>query len=219
MNTLLQLFDIQNTFFTILGYQMSYIEFFGTIFNLACVYLVARKHILNWPIGIIGVVLFAALFYQLNLYADLFEQVYYFVTGFIGWYLWIKARKNQEEKEDIVIERNTKRVNIAWIGGMIVGTIVLTYVMTHLNVWLPKLFPEAASLPLLDTATTVMSFAAQILLVKRRVESWVLWVIVDVIAIGLYWYKQVPLVAILYAIFLVIACNGLITWHKAARKE
>lgn len=216
---LLSIFSVETTFFTIFNYPMSYIEFFGTLFNLACVWLVARKNILNWPIGIVGVVLFAVLFYQLNLYADLFEQGYYFITGFIGWYTWTKARKNKPGGDEIEVTTNTVRTNLYWIGAIAFCTLVGTLAMQRLHLWLPVQFPEPASLPLLDVGTTVMSFVAQFLMIKKRLESWVLWIIVDCIAIGLYWYKGVALVSILYAIFLVIATSGLVTWYKTYRKE
>ena len=219
MNEILHLLNVNTTFFTILNYPMSYVEFFGTIFNIACVWLLVKKNILNWPIGIIGVLLFGALFYQLNLYADLFEQVYYFITGFIGWYAWTKTRPQKDEEEEVILKRNTMKENGLWITGIVAFTLIGAWAMRNVNVWLPQFFPEPASLPLLDVMTTVMSFAAQIMLIQKRVENWILWVIVDVVGIGLYWYKGVPFVALLYVIFLVLATNGLIGWTKTYRKQ
>jgi nicotinamide mononucleotide transporter len=63
-----------------------------------------------------------------------------------------------------------------------------------------------------------MSFAAQLLMMRRRLESWILWIIVDIIAIGLYWYKDVPFVALLYVIFLINAIYGFMAWRKAMRE-
>lgn len=213
------LFNINTVFFTVFGYQMSYLEFFGTILNLTCVWLVARKNIWNWPVGILAVILFGFLFYQLQLYADLFEQGYYLLTGFWGWYAWASVKKPDDARQDIVVKRNSIGANVAWLGGIVVLTALGTWAMTRIHVWLPKLFPEPASLPFLDVFTTITSFAAQILLILKRLENWVLWIIVDVIAIGLYWYKEVPLVAMLYAVFLVLATTGLINWHKTYRRE
>jgi nicotinamide mononucleotide transporter len=219
MNALLQLLDVNNTFFTIFNYPMSYVEFFGTLLNVACVYLLTRKNIWNWPIGIAGVIMFGALFYQLNLYADLLEQGFYLVTGFWGWYIWATVKKPNDDAEDIVVKRNTQRDNTYWAVGIAVCTLIGTWVMTRVHLWLPALFPEPAALPLLDVFTTVMSFAAQILLIKRVLENWALWIVVDIIAIGLYWYKGVALVAVLYAAFLVLATRGYITWRQTYRRQ
>jgi nicotinamide mononucleotide transporter len=219
MSNLLNLLNVNTTFFTILGYQMSYIEFFGTLANLACVWLVAKKHILNWPIGIIGVLLFGALFYQLHLYADLSEQLYYLITGFWGWYVWSKRKAKTEDDQNIIVTKNTDRENQAWIITAILGTIVYTWAMSNIHIWLPSLFPEPASFVLLDVFTTVLSFIAQYLLIIKRLENWPIWIVVDVIGVGLYAKKGVPFVALLYLIFLFLAIKGYITWRKTYEKQ
>lgn len=221
MNTLLTLLSVDTTFFTVLDYPMSYIEFFGTLANLACVWLIAKKNILSWPIGIIAVLLFGALFYQINLYADLLEQGYYFVTGIIGWYAWHTSRKKnaRTKKTDILVGTNSPRDNIELGIIAVLGTVLLATIMSNIHIWLPRLFPEPASLVWLDAFTTVLSFIAQYLLIKKRVENWAIWIFVDVIAIWLYWYKGVPFVALLYFLFLCIATNGLITWIKTLKSQ
>lgn len=218
MDILLTFFDVNTTFFTLLGYPISYLEFTGTIFNLASVWLVAKRNIWTWPVAMIGVILFGIMFYQIQLYADFFEQIYYFITGLWGWYLW-QTGKEKEANGKVVITRNTRSVNVYWIAGIALTSIVATFLLTNLNTWLPDLFPEPASLPALDATTTVMSFAATILMIKRKVESWVLWVLVDIVAVGLYYYKEVPFVALLYLIFLGIATTGLVNWYRLSKKE
>ncbi len=215
MDIIWSFFDVNNTLFTLLGYQISYLEFFGTLFNLACVILVARRSIWNWPVGLVGVLLFGALFYQVNLYADFFEQIYYFLTGIAGWYLWSKRSAKDSTDDKARIERNSLRVNIAWLSGIAVLSIISTWALTHIHEWLPGAFPEPASLPALDATTTIMSFAAQFLMMKRRIESWYLWIAVDIVGIWLYWYKDVPFVALLYLLFLINALYGLRVWAKS----
>src|SRR3989344_4392191 len=91
------LLSVNTVFFTVLGYPMSYLEFFGTLFNLACVILVVRKNVWTWPVGIVGVVLFGILFYQIQLYSDLVEQGYYLITGFYFWWLWLHGKHAVQE--------------------------------------------------------------------------------------------------------------------------
>ena len=95
MDMITAFFSVNTIAFTILGYSISWLELVGTIFNLVCVILAARRNIWNWPIGLIGVMLFGVLFYQINLYADVFEQVYYLITGISGWYLWARVGTNK----------------------------------------------------------------------------------------------------------------------------
>ena len=213
MNTVYQFFNVNNIFFTLLNYPISYLEFVGTIFNLACVILLARRNILSWPVGIIGVVLFGVLFYQIQLYADVFEQVYYLITGFAGWYAWAVRNKKSDDGKPVV-SRNSLRTNLIWVGVIAVASAVLTYILSNIHTWMPAFFPEPASLPGIDATTTVMSFVAQYLLIKRRIDNWYLWIVVDIVAVWLYWYKGVPFVALLYLVFLVNAVYGLCAWKK-----
>lgn len=211
-----ELLSINTIALTILGYSMSYVELVGTVFNLWCVWLVTRRRVLSWPVGLVGVVLFALLFWQIQLYADVLEQVYYFVTGVWGWLLWRQVSGGPNVVE-VPVERLTAPTRMRWVVGIVACSFVLGIVLTRVHLWLPTIFLEPASLPYLDAFTTVLSFAAQILLMRRVVENWVLWIIVDVCAIGLYAVKGVLLVSILYAIFLVLASKGLYDWVRVYR--
>lgn len=213
MQTIYHFLSINTIFFTVMNYPMSYIEFFGTIFNLWSVWLVARNNVWNWPIGNIGVVLFAILFYQINLYSDLGEQVYYFITGFYGWYMWLRIRKNNENTDEKV-EHESLNVLSYYAVAVVLLSIALGFAMSRINIWLPAYFPEPASYPYLDAFTTVLSFAATVLMIYKKVECWYLWILVDVIGIWLYNAKGVTFIALLYAVFLVLATKGLFNWLK-----
>jgi len=212
-------FDINNIAFILWDYQISWLELVGTIFNLACVILAAKRKIATWPVGIIGVVLFMLLFYQIRLYADFGEQIFYFVTSITGWIAWSRARKSGRKKKEVAITNNSLKVNLYWAGAIIVGTILTSIFLFNIDTLLPALFPEPASLPILDAVTTMMSFAAQILMMRRKLESWYLWIIVDIMAVGVYWYKGVPFVALLYFGFLINAIYGYMNWRKDYRKS
>jgi len=127
MDAFIQFWSVDNTFFTLFSYPMSYLEFFGTLFNLACVWLIARHNIWNWPIGIIGVIFFSALFYQIRFYSDLIEQVYYLLTGFYGWWVWLahKNKDGENKKSEIKITHSSLTHNLIYGGSIIVGTALL----------------------------------------------------------------------------------------------
>jgi nicotinamide mononucleotide transporter len=214
-----ELFSIDTVVFTFLGYPMSYIEFFGTIFNLWCVWLAAKNKISNWPIGIVGIVLYLFLFYQIRLYSDLFEQMYFLVMSFYGWWLWAQLDPKQEagKQKKLQIRYNTGAVNAIYTAIIILGTIAMGYFMKNINLYFPVYFPEPASFPFLDAFTTVMSFAATILMARKKVECWYLWILVDIIGIWLYYVKGVKFIALEYVIFLILATKGMIEWRKEFR--
>lgn len=216
-----ELLNINTVLFTFLGYPMSYIEFFGTIFNLWCVWLAAKNKILNWPVGILGIILYLFLFYQIRLYSDLFEQMYFLVMSFYGWWLWTRLYPKQGagKKQTLRIRRNTTRANAVYIAVIILGTALLGYFMKNIDLYFPKYFPEPASFPFLDAFTTVMSFAATILMARKKVECWYLWILVDIIGIWLYYRKGVKFIAFEYVIFLILATKGMLSWRKEFRKD
>lgn len=218
---MLEFFNINTVFFTFLDYPMSYLEFFGTLFNVACVWLVVKNKIATWPVGIVGIVLYIFLFYQIQLYSDLFEQIYFLVMSFYGWYIWsnAKAKKEDEKKHDLAITGLAWKERGVYVVAIVLGTALLSFVTSNLHIWLPQYFPEAASFVVLDAFTTVLSFAATILMARKKFECWYLWIIVDVIALYLYYVKDVKFIALEYVLFLVMAIMGLIEWRKLHNKH
>lgn len=219
MQTVLSWFSVETVAFHILGYPMSYIEFVGTLLYLWSVWLIARKNMLTWPVGIASVILYFFLFYQIRLYSDAIEQLYYLGASAYGWWYWKKDL--QQRGDDVVVVRISQLPVIgAWAVGTFLASVLLSvFVMSRIHLLLPAIFPEAASYPFIDTLTTLMSFSAMFLMAQKRLESWVYWIIVDIIGIWLYYVKDVKFIALLYVILLVMASNGLITWYKGLRKE
>ena len=218
---MLDFFSVNNILFTVIGYEMSYIEFFGTLLNILCVWLVVRNNIWTWPIGIAAVVLFAALFYQIQLYSDFVEQIYFLVTGFYGWWIWIRIRKKtetEEEKAATGIKYLANDGRLKTVAVVFGGTVLMGYFMSNIHVYFPIIFPEPAVFPYLDAFTTVLSFTAQILMAHKKTDSWALWIVVDIIGIVLYWVRGVKLVSLLYVLFLALAAKGYFSWRKIMKE-
>ncbi|MEK6970396.1 MAG: nicotinamide riboside transporter PnuC [archaeon] len=217
---ILTLLNIETVFFTIWDYPMSYLEFFGTIFTVLSVWYATRNNVLTWPVGIVGVILYIFLFYQINLYSDFLEQIYFLITSFIGWWLWIHPRTKAETdiKKGLKINTNSTFDNIVVVLAIVAGTILMGEIMGNIHVYLPQFFPEPASYPYLDAFTTILSFVATILMAKKRIECWYLWILVDIIGIGLYYVKDVRFIALEYALFLILASKGLLDWRKEHKR-
>lgn len=205
-------FSINTVFFTVLDYPMSYIEFIGTIFNLLCVWLASRRNIWTWPTGLVAIVLYFFLFYQIRLYSDLIEQIYFFIMTFYGWWLWLQGKN--KDSNIVSVEKNTPSANIVYIFSIVFLTAALGYAMQHIHIYLPTVFPEPAAYPYLDAFTTILSFAATILLAQKKFEAWYLWILVDIIGVWLYYVTGVKFIALEYAIFLVIAAQGFLVWRS-----
>jgi nicotinamide mononucleotide transporter len=211
-----QLFSVETVFFTVLGYPMSYIEFFGTLLYLWSVWLMARGRILTWPVGIVSVLLYMVLFYQIRLYSDTVEQIYYLGASAYGWWRWTARDRGGRGRVSGLKFSSTAAILTA-AAITICLSIAVGGLMKDMHLLLPALFPEEASFPYVDAATTVMSFTAMLLMAFKRIESWIYWIVVDVIGIRLYYVKEVRFVSLLYVVLLGMAVSGLFMWMKKER--
>jgi nicotinamide mononucleotide transporter len=213
----LEFFSVNKIAFTLVGYPMSYIEFCGTLLYLWSVWLMVRRRMLTWPVGILSVMLYAALFYQIRLYADALEQLYYLFASIYGWWHWRATRVETGGTRRVAVGYSSARAIVAGALVTLALSAALGALVADLHQLLPSLFPEPASFPFLDALTTIMSFTAMWLLARARIESWCYWIVVDIIGIRLYYVKGVRFVALLYLILLGMAIGGLATWIRAAR--
>ena len=209
--------SIDRTFFTVLDYPMSYVEFAGTVLYLWSVWLIARRHMLTWPVGILSVLLYMVLFYQIQLYSDALEQIYYLAASVYGWWLWSHSPRQSYILTDVVF--SSRREIALALAVTAALSLAAGALMTRIHLLLPRLFPQEASFPYLDAVTTLMSFTAMWLMVRKRIESWLYWIVVDIAGIGLYYVKNVKFVALLYLILLALATRGLYLWLRAARAQ
>jgi nicotinamide mononucleotide transporter len=209
--------SVDNIAFTIIGYPMSYVEFIGTILYVWSVWLISKRNILTWPIGIASVLLYMVLFYQIRLYSDTIEQIYYLGASIYGWWIWNKSPKDNGQITDVNFS-NIKSI-ILWVGITAIISIITGFLMSQIHILFPTVFPEAASFPYLDALTTIMSFSAMWLMAQKKTESWIYWIIVDIIGIGLYFVKDVKFISLLYIVLLVMAFNGLRMWKKTFQSK
>lgn len=209
------LFSVNNIAFTVFGYPLSYVELVGTIFYLWSVWLIARRRIWTWPIGIVAVILYMLIFYQIRLYSDALEQVYYLLASVYGWWHWLRSPREGGTIVDVGFNR-TKSV-LFWLSvSLLLGTGLGAF-MSRAHVLVPAIFPDPASYPYLDALTTIGSFTAMWLMARRRIESWLYWIIIDVVGIGLYYVKGVKFIALLYVVLLGLAIKGFFSWSKQLR--
>jgi nicotinamide mononucleotide transporter len=145
-------FSHQSIFFTVLGYPMSYLEFFGTLAGAIAVFLSAKANVWSWPLGIVNVVLFFFLFYQVQLYPDMFLQVFFLVTNLLGWWRWTNPR---EEEEDTKHQLGVSKLPVkAWLLFLVIGlmgTFAFGSLAKNLHSFFPVLFSQPSAFPFADS--------------------------------------------------------------------
>lgn len=178
------------------------IEIIASLFGLICVYLAAKENIWTYPTGIINIILFLIIFYDVNLYADMTLQGMFLILSLYGWVYWLR---NRGEKN----VRPTTKLNIVERIFLVIMTPILSLGWGYLL----KEFTDA-SVPYLDSFIATTSVVAQILLSSKKLENWYLWILVDILSVGLYAYKGLYTISFTYFVFLIICILGVINWRK-----
>jgi nicotinamide mononucleotide transporter len=158
--------------------------------------LAGRNNIHSWWLGIVGCSLFALLFYDVKLYADVLLQLFFIVTCIIGWVQWLRGAGG---KPLPVTTAGWATLRWALPAGV---------AATAIYGALLRAFTSAYA-PFIDSSVLVFSVIAQFLLMGRKLENWVFWLLVNAIAVPLYASRGLYLTAVLYAGYFV---NALISW-------
>lgn len=186
--------------------QTSWLEWLGTISGFICIYLAAKENIWNWPISIISVVSYSIIFYESKLYGDTVLQIYFLSTAIYGWYFWLKKKASNDKPVESINGRQ-------WIF-VILGVAVLTGL---LGLFLEK--NTDTDVPYIDGFCTAMSFAAQLLMTRKVLQNWIIWIIVDICYVPLYIHKHLALTAVLYFVLIILAITGFRDWRKTYREQ
>ncbi|MFZ6000379.1 MAG: nicotinamide riboside transporter PnuC [Bacteroidota bacterium] len=211
-------FSVEKIFFTLWNYPVSYLEFFGWLTGIVAVALSAKAHLLSWPIGIVNVVLSFFLFFQVQLYPDMFLQVFFFVTNILGWWRWANPRPGEEDRRKELKVSFLKRTEFLFVmGGGLVGTYLLAQFASNLNHWFPSVFSKPSASPFLDSFITVMSIITTFYMIQKKVECWIIWILVDVVATYVYFVRDIKFYSMLYLIFTGIATYALWNWIREYR--
>ena len=198
---------LNGTAVTAFGVGTTWAEVLGFATGLVTVWLLVRQHILNWPLGILNVLLLMLVFWTAGLYADASLQIVYVLLGGYGWWAWLYGG----ERRSHLVVRKTSSTEWLWLA---VAGIVLT---AGLWAFLAKL--TGSTVPLADALTTALSLLATYGQTRKLVENWWLWIAADVIYIPLYGYKDLWLTAILYVAFMALCVLGLRAWYRALRTQ
>ncbi len=204
----MEFFSVNNIAFEVLNYELSYVELIATAFGLLAVYWASKENIWTWPASIINVTTLFILLYQFQLYADMFLQIYFLILTLYGWYYW---RKPKEERE---ITNTSNQMLVIYSIIYVIGTIGIGKLMSGIHLQLPTYFPQPASFPYGDAFTTTGSIIAMIMLSRKQIENWLVWIIVDIVSIILYYQKGILFLAAEFGIFMVICIFGYYNWRK-----
>ena len=204
-----QIFDFLFSQYYSYSSSFIYLESFAVIMNIISVFYAKQNNILVYPTGIIGTGIFVYILLNFSLLGDTIINVYFFSMSIYGWYFW--SRKKDEVFINQVSTINQNEIKYLFILA-ISSLIFIYFVYDYFDKW-------NNWTAYVDNITTAIFFVAMWLMARRKVESWIFWIIGDLITVPLYFYKGLTISSIQYIIFLILAVLGYISWKKILHKN
>lgn len=186
--------------------MMILIEILGFISGVIGVWLTMRKNIWCFPVGLINVILSLYIFSKQALYADSLQQAVYIPLLIYGWIRW-----NNPD--------NTQHKPITRLDSKGVLLILLTILASTFVLAKTLLYFTNAQLPWLDSFATSTAFVAQYLIARKKIETWILWMVVNLIYIGIYLNNALYLYVVLFTIYGILSVLGWKSWKQALKTE
>jgi nicotinamide mononucleotide transporter len=192
---------------------MEWLEFTGLASGVLCVWLLIRLNVWTFPIGLVYSVASVFVFLQERLYADVLLSGYYVLMNGYGWYYWLYGGTRSEglegsegsKTDELAATRAPANTLLVLAGICLIGVAAMGWFFDT---------QTDADLPYWDSTTTVLSFVAMWMTARKYIENWPVWLVVNVIATGMYVVKGIELYALLYGIYLVMAVMGWRAWHR-----
>ena len=204
-----QIFDFLFSQYSSYSPSFIYLELFAVVMNITSVVYAKRNNILVYPTGLIGTGIFVFILLNFSLLGDTIINAYFFSMSIYGWYFWSRKKDEVFINQVSTINRNEiKYLFILAFSSLIFIYFVYDY-FDKWNNWTAYV----------DNITTAIFFVAMWLMARRKIESWIFWIIGDLITVPLYFYKGLTISSIQYIIFLILAVLGYISWKKILDKN
>lgn len=178
------------------------LQIVGVALGLTYLYLEYKANIWLWVVGLIMPIVHGTLYYRSGLYADFSMQLYYIAAGVYGLLAW--SRKSGDSGQ----------LKIAFTPIRVVPLIIVMYAVAHVVIYWALVRFTDSTVPFWDSLSTALCIVAYWMLSRKYVEQWLVWLVVDLITVGLYIYKDIPITASLYVLYSALAIAGYMRWRK-----
>jgi len=181
------------------------VETLGTIASLIYLFLSIKQNIWCWSFGIISAIAYIIVFFTAKFYATMGLQFYYVGISIYGWYFWLHGNKSNGTK-DLPVVRLSKKLSYILLLISICLFIVIAFVLNNFT---------DSPIPYWDAFTTSLSIIATWMIAKKILEHWIIWVVVDIVSIGLYINQALNITVFLFVVYTIMAVVGFIQWKKS----
>ncbi|MGD0481066.1 MAG: nicotinamide riboside transporter PnuC [Terracidiphilus sp.] len=185
------------------------LESAGVVTTIIGIWLTTRRLLICWPVTLIADFLYLVIFYQARFFSDALLQVFFVAFTIYGWWHWWRGVRVEGEVR--IVPLGMRACIAALVAGAL-GSLLLGRTM----LWLGDMLHITVALPHLDATLASYSLVASWWGARKHIANWWLWIVVDLIYIGEYIYKDLWLTALLYAGLVGLAVLGLRDWRRAA---
>ena len=186
------------------------LELAGLFSGLLCVVLLVKENIWVWPVGLFYACVSVFVFLEERLFASMLESLYYIAMNAYGWYFWKRGQGTRDSNEELRIVYMPRHVWAPMILLLVVGCALMGWLLSRYT---------SAALPYWDGGSMWVAFVAMWMSTRKWIENWVMWLAVDVVKTGVYVSQGIELYAVLYAVYIVMAVWGWMTWGRAMREN
>lgn len=185
----------------------NWVELLATIFSLIYVFFSVKEKRISWFFGFLCSALYIVVFFQSKFYADMSLQFYYLAVSVFGWITW-KNIKNENIAQTLHISTLNKSQFFQYFISSVAIYVVYYLILKFLT---------DSTIPIMDSIVGALSVIATWMLAKKKIENWLLWIVADALALGLFIYKELYPTAVLFVFYTVMAAIGYFEWRKSLR--
>ncbi len=193
--------------------QTTWIEAIAVFAGIASVWYSRKENILVYPVGIINTTFYIYLSFKGHLLGEASVNLYYTIMSIYGWYLWTRKKEDHHTPVLQITNSNQKE----WLQHL--GFFAAFYVVIFVALSYAKTAFAPEAIPWADALASASAYTGMWLMAKKKVESWIWWIITNVASIPLYFIKGYAFTSVQFIILLILAIAGWKTWHKKARTK
>ena len=193
-----------SVFFNSINFNWSWIEKLAVIFSVTYVVLAAKGNIWCWFFAAASVSIYIYLCYEAKLFAETILQIFYLLMAFLGYFSW-----SNSNRKFIVKQLSISHHILIILSGAVITFLIGFYLATYTE----------AKMPIIDSFTTCFSIIATFLVIRKVLENWLYWIIIDIVSVYIYFSRDLHLTSILFLTYTCVAIVGYINWKKKLLHE
>ncbi|MAW20848.1 MAG: nicotinamide mononucleotide transporter pnuc [Flavobacteriales bacterium] len=197
MNDIIQFLNQTN-------FNWSIIESVAVIFSISYVILAAKENVWCWAAATVSVILYIYICFTAQLYAETGLQIFYLIMAIYGYYNW-----NTNNRKLQITEWSVRKHLFLILIGALLSFLMGFYFATYTD----------SKMPIIDSFTTVFSIIATYMIIKKVLENWLYWIVIDLMSVYLYYNRELQLTSILFIVYTIVAIIGYFTWLRKKKSD